>query len=207
MIAGYKIRCNNLLYDFRDFIKENRGKLWIMAALQVLAIVLGVRAGFSVADAGEYLQAHSTTEFLYLQGRKGIFGYFFVKLLCDVVILVLLALTSSHFILSYLGFAILFFRAYIFALYISLYIIFLKLAVLPFVILCMLPCFLLGTLLFCSVTALAFCRAHEAWRYGHGCHQTFLRFVRSLFFPCAMLILLQILCTILTYFLTLGIIL
>lgn len=196
-----------MLYDFRDFCRSNRGKLLIFAAVNLLAIALGIRGGFAISDVNAYLCSHSCNTFSFLAGRKSIFGYFFMELLTDIILLIMLALTSLHFVLSYLSFVILFFRTYLFALYMTLYLILLKLSVLPFVLLCLLPCFLIALTIFCVVAALAFDRARDAWRYGAGCTNTFAQFLRGMILPGSMLVILRILCTILAYFLTLGIIL
>ena len=179
----------------------------MIAVINLLAVILGIRGGFSVGDADTYLWSHSCNTFLFLAGKRSIFSYYFMELLTSLLVLALLSLCSVHFILSFLCFAILFFRTYLFALYLSLYIMLLKVSVLPFILLCMLPCYLLCMLLFSVVAVLSFNRARDAWRYGSGCNSSFLRFLRAMILPCIMIAILQILCTILAYFLTFGIIL
>ena len=197
----------NLLFDFRDFCKCNRGKLLVFCICNLLAIVLGVRAAFAVSDAETYLWSHSCNVFLFLAGKRSIFTYFFLELITCWVVLVLLVFASVHFLLSYLCFAILFFRTYLFAFYLGLYIFFLKVSVLPFVILCAVPCYLLCLCIYMTVAVLSLNRARDAWRYGAGCHNTFPRYMQCMLIPCAMLVIVHILCTILSYFLTFGIIL
>lgn len=197
----------NFLFDFRDFCKCNRGKLILLFAVNVLAIVLGIRAAFGVSDAGTYLWSHSCNVFLFLAGKKSVFGFFFMELLTCLVVLVLLAFSSVHFVLSYLSAIVLFFRTYLFALYLGLYILLLKVSVLPFIVFCLIPCYLVCLCIYITVAVVAINRAREAWRYGAGCSNSFPRFLRYMIIPCSMLVILQLLCAILAYFLTLGIIL
>ncbi|MCI8413212.1 MAG: hypothetical protein HFE47_03855 [Clostridia bacterium] len=197
----------NLIFDFRDFVRNNRVKLIVIAAVNLLGLILGIRGAFSVYDAGEYLYHHQPNVFMYIAGKKSIFGYFFVNMITYLLVLALLVLCSAHFLTSYLCFAILFFRSYLFALHVCLYFMFLKLSVLPFVLACLLPCYLISMFIFAIVTVAAFNRARDARLYGSGCGNTFALFAQRMILPCIMLIIQTILCTILSYFLTLGIIL
>lgn len=196
-----------MLFDFRDFLKCNRGKLFLLAAVALAGIVLGIRGGFAVNDATVYLHSHQTNVFLLIADRKSIFGFFFVELITYLAILVLLTFASAHFLLSYLCFAILFFRSYLFALHMCLYIMCFKLSVLPFILVCWIPCFLISMCIFATVTILTVNRACEMHKYGAGCGNTWQLYIQKMLVPCIMLVILSILCGILTYFTTLGIIL
>lgn len=202
-----RINAYNLLFDLRDFVRQNRIKLLLLFLMNVLAIVLGVRSGVAVRDVEAYLHNHRPSEFLFIIGQKGVFGYFFITLLVQVILLALFTLSAVHFIAAYFGLILLFLRAYLFALYLSLYIIFLKISVLPYVLLCMIPFFLLTTCLYCVLVILAIDRSSDARRYGCSFKNSYANFVRRALFFCTMLGILLILQVFMGYFLTIGIIL
>ncbi len=203
----YRINSFNLLLDFRDFLKSNKKTLIVILIVNLLAIILGIRAAFAVHDAGIYLYAHPTNVFKLLTDKTSIFGYFFISLITYLAVLALIALSSIHFLLSYLALAVLFFRSYLFSLHLCLYIMFLKLSVLPFVIVCLIPCYIASMFLFSAVAIFAINRAQDARRYGAGCGNSFPLFMQKMLLPIIILIILTILCAVLSYFLTLGIIL
>lgn len=202
-----KINAYNLLYDFRDFLKENIGKFTIIALINIAAIALGIRSGFAVYDAESYLITHQTNEFLLITAERGIFAYFFINLITYLILFSLLALLSAHFLLSYLCFAILFFQTYYFAMYLSLYIAMLKLSVLPFILCCLLPCFLLCTFILATVAVMTLNRANDLRCYGCGRSNCFPVYMQRLLLPCITLSITLILFAIPSYFLTIGIIL
>lgn len=202
-----RINVYNLLYDFRDFIKCNYRKLICIGIINVLAIILGIRGGLSIHDAERYLNAHSTNAFLLFANEKSIFGYFFINLITYLAILTLLAIASVHFLVSYCCFLILFLRSYLFALHLCLYIMLLKLSVLPFILFCMVPCYIISMFIYAVVTVCTLHRARDIRIYGHSKSNGFLCYIQKMLIPCIMLVILTILCAILSYFLTLGIIL
>lgn len=203
----YKINLFNLVYDFRDFIKNNRGKLILIAAINIIAIILGIRGGLSVGNVSAYLFEHRPNTFLFLAGKKGIISYFLINLLTYVAISVILIFSSLHFIIAYLSFIVLFLRSYLFALQLSLYIILLKLSVLPFVLICLVPCFIISSFIFALITVWSINRACEARLYGCEFRGCIIKCLQFAILPCSMFVILNILVAILSYFLTLGIIL
>ncbi|MDE7395165.1 MAG: hypothetical protein K2M95_03490 [Clostridiales bacterium] len=202
-----RINAYNLLYDIRDFIRQNRIKLLLMLLVNVVAIIIGIKSGFSVSDVGDYLHGHRHTEFLFIIGRKSVFSYFFITLLVHVMLLALFTFSAVHFITAYLGLFLLFLRSYIFALNLSLYIAYLKLTVLPYVILCMIPFYLIVTCLFCALVAIAINRSCDARRYGCNFKSSYIILLQQSLVFGVMLGILLILQVFISYFLTLGIIL
>lgn len=202
-----RVNAYNLLYDFRDFVRANRIKLLFLWLACIAGIILGICGAFSVFDAQVYLTNHADSTFLFVIGKKSIVGYFFVNLIISLLTVLLLAFLSVHFLASYLSFLVLFFRSYVFSLYLCLYIMLLKLSVLPFVLLCLIPYYLLSVAIFTVVAVLALNRACDLHLYGYCNENSLPRFVQKLILPCIMLVILLILFTILSYFLTVGIIL
>lgn len=196
----------NLWFDFRDFLRCNRMKLLCAALVVSVGIVLGIRSGFAVYDAGAYLSAHPSNVYLLIVRQKSAFGCFFGELLTNLLLLWIVVFCSANFLLAYLGFVILLFRAYLFAMYLCLYIFVLKLSVLPLVFFCLLPCFLVTSFLLAVVCILSLNRAQETRRYGWGC-SPWRRYFICMLVPSIMFGILAVLCSILCYFLTLGIIL
>ncbi len=203
----YRINTFNLILDFRDFLKSNRKTLVVIIIVNLLALILGIRAAFAVCDAGVYLYAHPTNVFKLLTDKTSIFGYFFISLITYITVLTLIVLSSVNFLLSYLALAVLFFRSYLFSLHLCLYIMFLKLSVLPFAIVCLIPCYIVSMFLFSAVAILSINRARDARLYGAGCGNSFPLYMQKMIIPATMLVILTVLCAVLSYFLTLGIIL
>lgn len=202
-----RINAYNLLYDLRDFVRQNRIKLIVLLAVNVLAIIIGVRSGFAVGDAETYLFDHRPTGFLFIAGKKGVFGFFFTNLLVYLVFLLLITFSAAHFLLAYCGFILLFLRSYMFALHLSLYIIYLKLTVLPYLLFCMIPFYLLINGLFCVLVVWAINQGRDAHLYGCSFKTGCVLFLRRMIMPCIMLGILALFEAFIGYFLTLGIIL
>lgn len=202
-----RINVYNLLYDARDFIRCHRGKIIGIILINILVIALGIRGAFAVYDAQTYLYNHPSNVFSFLVGKKSIFGYFLTELIACWAIIVLFAIASLHFLTAYGCILILFFRTYLFALYTCLYIIVLKLAVLPFVIVCLIPFYLAESIVFTVLIILAISQAHDARLYGFSCLRSPRRILSGTVMPCVLMTILMILHAILGYFLTLGIIL
>lgn len=203
----YKINTYNLLYDFKDFIKENKGKFFIILIVNLIGVVFGVRSGLSVYNAESYLLSNTTNDFLLLIHERGIFAHFFINLISCIVIFTIIALSSAHFLICYCCLPVLLFRAYSIAMDICLYVFIFKLSVLPFIIVFIIPYFVASSCIYAIVTIMALNRAREIRLYGCGCGNTFPIFVQKLIFPCIMLAILLIILEIPAHFLTIGIIL
>lgn len=203
----YRVYAYNLLCDFKEFLSACRKVIIVFVIVNICAICLGIKSAFSVYDAGIYLLAHPTNLINLITNKTSLFGYFFVVFLSDLTILAVIWLLSVNFILSYLSLAVTFFKSYLFALYICLYVTYFKLSFLPLLLLCLIPCYLVTIFLFIVVSALSICRARDLRLYGCGCANSFALFTRKMIIPCIVLFLISVICTTLSYFLTLGIIL
>ncbi len=202
----YKFNIYNVIYDFQSFIKSNVKKITACSIISIAAIILGIRGAFSVDDAASYLFVHPTDVFLIIINKKSVFGYFFSHLITDILLIALITLASVHFLTSFFCYIIIFFRSYLFALHIALYIILFKLSILPYILICLIPCFLLNVFLLTIITAIAVNRAKEAHYYGTNCENNFIGFAKKMILPCIISAILAIICSVLTYFFTLGII-
>ena len=202
-----KVDGYNLIFDFRDFLRSNAIKYIAYSCVCIIAIVLGIRGAFAVSNASAFLYEHSTRTFVFVIGRRSLFGYCTSLLLSCVLVLAAIALCSCNFIASYLTFALLFIRSYLYALYFCLYVIYFKLSILPFAIVCLLSFFIITTFVYITVSVLAFNRAWDIRKYGNCSETCLTSFLKQLIIPGIILIALCILCVILAYFLTLGIIL
>ena len=201
-----KIDGYNLLYDFRDFMRANKVKYLIYAVVCLIAIVLGIRGAFTVSNAGTFLYEHSTRTFSFVIGSKSLFGYGASLFLSCIIVLAVMALCSCNFLMSYFTFVLLFIRSYLYTLYFCLYIIFFKMSILPFAIVCML-CFIITTFIYITIAIMAYNRAWDIRRFGKCSNTCVPLFLRKLILPSAILAVICIVCVILAYFLTLGIIL
>lgn len=201
-----KINFYNLLYDLRDFIRCNSGKIIFMIIVHLVAVLLGIRGGLTVHNAEHYLHAHPSNLFLFMLAKRNILAYFAIELLTDIAILTLIALSSCYFLISYLSVVLLFLRTYLFVLYVCLYIIVLKLSVLPLLLFCIIPCFIVFTVIYTVVAVMAINRAIDRRMYGVSYCNCMHGFLRSMIIPCIMLVILSICCSVFVYFLTLGII-
>ena len=202
-----KVDGYSLLYDFRDFLRSNAVKYIAYACVFIVAIVLGIRGAFTVSNAGTFLYEHSTRTFVFVIGRRSLFGYFASLLFSCVLILTVIILSSCNFIASYLTFALIFIRSYLYALYFCLYVIYFKLSILPFAIVCLLSYFIITTFIYISVSVMAFNRAWDIRKFGNCVETSAPYFLKRLILPSVILLVLCIVCVILAYFLTLGIIL
>lgn len=202
----FRVYAYNAFCDFKEFLCSCRKIIIVLIITNIVAICLGIKSAFSVFDAGIYLLAHPTNLISLIANKTSLFGYFFIVFLSDMAILAVIWLLSVNFIISYLSLVVTFFKSYLFALYICLYVTYFKLSFLPIMLLCLIPCYLVTTFVFIVVSALCICRARDIRLYGCGCTNNLGAFTKKMIIPCIILFAVAIICTVLSYFLTLGII-
>lgn len=200
-----KIYAGNFIYDLREWAAHNRGKLIFCALLFLVGLALGIRNGITVSDVDGYLIVHDSTALLLITGKRNVVGYFFVKLLLGIVILTIFLLLSNFFLTAVLGFAVVFFYSYYFGLYLTLYLLFFKISVLPYVLFCMIPCFFAGLLLYAFCAVMCVCRGMDVRRYGRTGDCSLKFFTRKLILPALILLTVCLLESLLAFFLTIGI--
>lgn len=155
MKASHKMWC--YYYNAIDFLKANRIKLIVLLLFFLVACVMGIRAGCSV-DAYAVLSGRTNFVLLLDAAKRNVAGYVFSNLFFFSLCWLAIMLLGLNFYVSFLGCLIYFYVVYTMGYAIAVYIVYFKLAALPYIIVCYIPhCFILCFGMECAVSTALEC--------------------------------------------------
>lgn len=142
----------NIYYACTDFIKAHKIRLIVFSVIFVIACAFGVKGGCG-CDAAEVLSDRSIYAMLVNAESRNIMGYIFLSVISYVICFALICVLGFNFYTGFIGVVVFFYVSYMIGYSAALYIVYFKLASLPYIIIVYIPYSLLSAFcLGCAVS-------------------------------------------------------
>ena len=150
--------------DASAFIRRNKFKFLAAFLVVVIAFIFGAWNAVSITKSEElFLRIQKYNVVLLIAGERKFFSYFFSRVLLSLLLVLTFSLLGVKVFSSYLSYGVLALYVYQYAFFIGTLLCYAKLVVLPLVLLCLIPFFLVGlcVLIYYAVFVVCFaCEAH-----------------------------------------------
>lgn len=164
-----KINLNNLYFDGLNLIRNNKVKFIILILFCVLGIGFGISSTMSLVNSTtKIINISNINIVLLINGSKSIFGYFLSRLLALSLLFALIIFCSYKFIFTFISAGGLFCFCFITVRNITLIFAVVKLLFLPVALICIIPCFICYTLVFCLFILYTMEKSREFSYYKSG---------------------------------------
>lgn len=156
----------NVVYDIKFFLRRSSKVILISLLISVIAIIFAIVNALSIKDVPNLVSITNYNIILVINGGRSFWSFFWIKLFTISVIILIVFLLSYRIYTAIINFLLIFLFCYFNVHSIVLVIMYLKLSILPAMLICIIPSMFIYILLLCCLISYSFKNACEFQYYG-----------------------------------------